>query len=142
MKQTIRLTEANLRNMIQEAVEDAINNGELDEGFWNQLKTGANTFMNNDKGSGRGFVDNMKTKWNAAKKNYQTQGQIDQMDNLKSEMQNVQSKLQQMLNSGLLTPQTTVEQILSNQTQWNSFSGKHANLKSQLSRRGYKKPTA
>ena len=141
MKQTIRLTESELRNMIHSAVNEALVNGqgELDEGFWNQLKTGANTFMNRKTDNTTGFGNRIKDRWNAAKKNYNTQGQIDTMDELKADVQNIQGKLQELLSNGLLTPQTTVEQILSNQTKFNSFSGKRANLQGQLSRRGYQK---
>lgn len=44
----------------------------MDEGFWNQLKTGANTFINRINDKAKGFVDNIKDKLNAAKKNYNT----------------------------------------------------------------------
>ena len=91
------------------------------------MKTSTKTFANNS--------GNLKSRWDAAKKNYQTQGQMDQMDSLKGDMVKVQDKLQQMLDSGLLTPQTIVEQILSNQTKFNSFSGKRANLQGQMKRR-------
>lgn len=127
MRQSIKLTESQLRGMIQEAIEDAMNDECVDEGLWNQMKTGVKTFANNS--------GNLKNRWGAAKKNYQTQGQMDQMDSLKGDMVKVQDKLQQMLDSGLLTPQTTVEQILSNQTKFNSFSGKRANLQGQINRR-------
>ena len=48
-KKTIRLTEAELRSLIREAVEDAIQEAdELEEGWfgdkWNQAKAAGNTF--------------------------------------------------------------------------------------------------
>lgn len=132
MKQTIRLTEANLRNMIQEAVEDAINNGELDEGFWNQLKTGANTFMNK-KGKTGSFVTNMKDKWNAAKANYQTQGELDGMNDLIN-------KLSQFIDAGQIDPNTTIAQLVGgkyNNNKFGKMTGKMNNRKAQLRQRGF-----
>lgn len=135
MKRTIRLTESELRGMIQEAVEEAINNEELNEGLWNQLKTGASTLFKNSNGG------NLKSRWSAATKNYQTQGQLDKIDNIQVKLQKAMKELQELIDNGILTPKTTIEQILSQGGRgFNSFTGKRANLKNQLYGRGLKNP--
>lgn len=128
MKQTIRLTESELRNMIQNAVNEALDNeqGELDEGFWNNLKTGANTFMN--KGGG-----NLKNRWDNAKKNYNLQGELDGM-------QDLVSKLSQYIDAGQISPQMTVAQLVGgkyNNNKFGKMSSQVANRKSQMRKNGF-----
>lgn len=135
-KNTVKITESDLRKMILESIHDALVNEDMDEGLWNQFKTGAKTFA--QKGAGD---TSLRGRWDSAKRNFQTQGKIDSMDNLKADMLKVKETLQQMLDNGILTPNTTVEQILSNQTKFNSFSGKRANLQGQMYRQGLSKPT-
>lgn len=135
-KQIVRLTESDLHRIVENTVYNILLENDEEEGWLNQIKTGAKTLFNNNKASG------LKDRWRKAKANYQTQGQIDSMDSMKSELQKVIGKLQELISAGVITPQTTVGQILSNQIKFNSFSGKRANLQGQLYRRGMNKPSA
>lgn len=83
MKQTIRLTESQLSEMIQQSINEALE----DEGFGNQLMQGAKSFFGRgDMGkknynnrvtrSGNGGF-NLGKRWNAAKQNFKSQGTID-----------------------------------------------------------------
>ena len=133
MKQTIRLTESELRNMIQNVINEALDNeqGELDEGFWNNLKTGANTFMNGN--GGKTGMEGLKNRWNNAKKNYNLQGELDGM-------QDLVSKLSQYIDAGQISPQMTVAQLVGgkyNNNKFGKMSSQVANRKSQMRKNGF-----
>ena len=83
MKQTVRLTESELRAMIEETINEALQ----DEGLGNQLMQGAKSFFGRgDMGkknyhnrvtrSGNGGL-NLGKRWDAAKQNFKSQGTID-----------------------------------------------------------------
>ena len=83
MRQTIRLTESELREMIEESINEAM----MDEGRWNQLKQGAKSligkgdmgsrnFYNRRTRSGNGGL-NIGKRINAAVQNYKSQGVLD-----------------------------------------------------------------
>ena len=83
MKQTVRLTESELRAMIEETINEALE----DEGLGNQLMQGAKSFFgrgnmgknnyNNRRiRSGNGGL-NIGKRWDAAKQNFKSQGTID-----------------------------------------------------------------
>ena len=55
MKRTIRLTEADLHSLIENAVYNVLYENEEDEGLWNQVKQGAKSFFGN--GYGKDEVD-------------------------------------------------------------------------------------
>jgi len=109
MRQTIRLTEGELRYMIQESINEA-----MEEGRWNQFKQGAKAFFGKgDQGSqnianqyDRSFNGgmNLGKRWNAAKTNYQTQGVIDNADE-------IIQPLRQMVQNGEISNKTTVGQL-------------------------------
>ena len=98
MKQTIRLTESELRDMIEMSINEAMQ----DEGFLDQVTQGAKSFFGKgDMGaksrtskslrSGDGGM-NLGKRWNAAKENFKSQGVLDKNNDtinwLKSFMQN------------------------------------------------------
>lgn len=128
MKQIIRLTESELENVIQNIVNEAFNNSsKMDEGLWDNLKTGANTFLNNDGKNG------IKGRWDAAKKNYNLQSEMD-------DLQNLVQKLSQYIDNGQISPQMTIAQLVGgkyNNKKFGSVSGKIANKKSQIRKNGY-----
>ena len=98
MKQTIRLTESELRQMIEESINETMQ----DEGFLDQMTQGAKSFFGKgDMGkksrtskslrSGDGGM-NLGKRWNAAKENFKSQGVLDKNNEmikwLKSFIQN------------------------------------------------------
>ena len=126
MNKQIRLTESELHYIVNEAVNTILQE-EMEEGTWNNLKTGVNTFMNNNGAGG------LKGRWNAAKQNYKTQGNLDNMSNLVNQ-------LSQLLDARKIDPQTTVAQLVGgkyNNNKFGTMSGMMGNQKSQLRKRGY-----
>lgn len=94
MKQTIRLTESELRGMIEMSINEALQ----DEGLGNQLMQGAKSFFGKgDMGkknynnrvtrSGNGGL-NLGKRWNAAKQNFKSQGTIDNANDFISTLKN------------------------------------------------------
>lgn len=95
-----QLTEAQLRQMIQESVEQAIN-----EGFWDNLKMGVNTFTGYSGQDSGSMIGNLKNRYKAAKNNYQLQGQWDDMNN-------IAQSLVQLVRSGKVDKNMTIGQFL------------------------------
>ena len=129
MRQRIRLTESDLHRMIQESVNEVINEMEIEEGWigdkWNQFKSAAQTATQ------RGEM-NMKDRFVNAKKNWNTQGELNDINNLISQLSNFVDK-------GQIDPQKTVAQLIGgkyNNNKFGSMSGMAANRKAQISRRG------
>lgn len=109
-KQVIRLTESDLHRLIENALYEALNENEEDEGLWNQMKQGAKSFFGNSenrtKKSFRNTTDdrqargewtanalnkttplNLKGRWNAMKTGFKRQGNIDNNDTILSALQ-------------------------------------------------------
>lgn len=123
-KKTIRLTESDLHNIVQESVMNVLMENEMEEGFWNQVKSGASTFFNGEGG--------LKDRWNKTKKNYQAQGELDNLNGLRQQ-------LEQYIDAGMIDPQTTVAQLIGGKYNGNKFgklTGQIANRKGNISRRG------
>ena len=125
----IRLTESQLHDIIRESVINVLNEDEMEEGWlgdkWNQVKSAAGTaFQSGDM--------SMKNRWNSAKKNWNTQGDLNGINNL-------QQQLTQMLDARQITPQTTVAQLVGgkyNNNKFGTMTGMAANRKGQIARRG------
>ena len=125
----IRLTESQLHDIIRESVINVLNEDEMEEGWlgdkWNQAKSAAGTaFQSGDM--------SMKNRWNSAKKNWNTQGDLNGINNL-------QQQLTQMLDARQITPQTTVAQLVGgkyNNNKFGTMTGMAANRKGQIARRG------
>lgn len=94
MKQTVRLTESELRDMIEMSINEALQ----DEGLGNQLMQGAKSFFgrgdmgkknNNNRvtRSGNGGL-NLGKRWNAAKQNFKSQGTIDSANDFIATLKN------------------------------------------------------
>lgn len=122
---TIRLTESELKEHIAQCINEALE----DEGLWNQMKQGAKSFFGNGYGKDKesNFRNttadrqargehtanalngktpiNLKGRWNAAKTGFQQQGIVDDMDQ-------VSKILNDLLQSGKITAETSVGELL------------------------------
>jgi hypothetical protein len=98
MRRTIRLTESELRDMIEMSINEAMQ----DEGFGNQLMQGAKSFFGRgDMGkknynnrvtrSGNGGF-NFGKRWDAAKQNFKSQGTIDNANDFIATLKNYMQK--------------------------------------------------
>lgn len=127
----VRLTESQMHQLITESVMQIINemqseDGEMDEGFLDRLKTGANTFFGRDKGS-------LGKRWNNAKANYRTQGELDTYSDLIKQ-------LSDLIDQRKISPDTTVAQLVGgkyNNNKFGTMTGMVGNRKTQLRNRGY-----
>jgi hypothetical protein len=107
-KERIHLTESQLYRIIENQVREAIE----DEGLWNQVKQGAksafgNGYGNNngnDRHNGNGGF-NFKKRWNAAKQGFQSQGEIDKIDD-------VINYLTPLVQSGKIDGNQTVAELI------------------------------
>ena len=135
MAERIRLTESELQNMIRQCVNEAINqsvaDGELEEGWlgdkWNQTKSAAKTMFNNSKEQ-----QPLSDRWKNAKKNWNSQGELNDLQNLKDQ-------LSKYLEAGQIDPQTTIAQLVGgkfNNNKFGKLTGQIANRKAQISNRG------
>lgn len=123
MRKTVRLTESEFRAMVEQTVNEALQ----DEGFWNNIKTGAKTFVSNtNKGDG------IKGRFQNAKKNYKLQGEYDNM-------QGLIKQLSQFIDAGQIDPNTTIAQLVGGKYNNNKFgrmTGKMNNRMSQMRNNG------
>ena len=74
----------------------------------------------------------LKDRFNAAKKNWGTQGELNDLSNLRQQ-------LEQYVETGQLNPQMTIAQLVGGKYNGNKFgrmSGMIGNRQSQISRRG------
>ena len=129
-KKPIKLTEQDLHFLVENTVQAYLTENGMDEGWFgdkcNQTKTAANTMFQGNKGAG------LKQKFNNAKQNWNTQGQLNGLNNLKQQ-------LEQFIDSGQLNPQMTIAQLVGGKYNGNKFgrmSGMIGNRQSQISRRG------
>ena len=110
MKQTIRLTESELKQMIEESINEAM----VDEGLWNQLKQGtmaafgkgdmgSKNYYNRQTRSGNGGL-NLGQRANAFKQNFKSQGVIDNANE-------IVNYLQKLVDSGVCTWQSTLGEV-------------------------------
>ena len=141
MKQT--LTESQLRAIIAESISNVLKETENidaemmeenveDESWlgdkWNQARTAANTFTQRNGDMG------IKDRFSAAKKNWNSQGELNGLKTL-------QDLLTQFLDNGQVSPQTTVAQLVGgkyNNNKFGTLTGKVGNRQAQIARRGGK----
>lgn len=107
------------------------NDKELEEGFLQNVAAGAKAFMG--KGMGNRPQDaqqnglNLKNRWNAAKKNYNMRGQVDEIDK-------VIEFLSREVENGRINANTTVAQLIGgkiNNNRFGALTGMKANRMSQ-----------
>ena len=125
MKQTIRLTESELREMIEMSINEAMQ----DEGWFgdklNQAKSAAGTMFNKE---GRNFGQRI----NNAKKNWSAQGELNNIGNLRKQ-------LEDLVDNRGIDPNTTIAQLIGgkyNNNKFGTMSGMMNNRKSNIQRRG------
>ena len=131
MNKQIRLTESELHYIVNEAVNTILQE-QMDEGVWNNLKTGAKTFFG-DSTKGETGLKGVQNRWKNAKANYKTQGELDDMSGLIQQ-------LSQLLDARKISPQTTVAQLVGgkyNSNKFGTMSGMMNNRKAQLRNRSY-----
>lgn len=126
----IKLTESQLQDIICESVYKILNEQEMEEGWigdkWNQAKSAFNTASHVQNGM------SMKDKFSAVKKNWDTQGELNNLNNLIK-------LLSQFVDSGQLNPQMTIAQLIGdkyNNGKFGRMSAMTANRKAQIARRG------
>ena len=115
MKQTIKLTESELREMIVNAINESMEEGE-NEGFLKNMMSGLNAGVNgkidyhknpDGKDAADQIRNNVGQRFSNFKKGYNMQKQNSKMDNLKQE-------LKQLVNDGSIKPNQTVQELLAN----------------------------
>ena len=103
----------------------------LEEGLWNQLKTGAKSAFGAGIGSGdrTGGGLNLGKRFNAAKTGFQQQGKVDNIDK-------VLEVLKPLVDSGKIDPNQTVAQLLNSagKFQKGSLGQMKAQAKSRISK--------
>ena len=129
MKRRIRLTESDLHRIVKESVENILSENEMEEGWfgdkWNQTKSAATTAFSKNGGNIGQRIQNARKNWN-------TQGELNGMNNL-------QQQLIQMLDARQISPQTTVAQLVGgkyNNNKFGTMTGMAANRKGQIAKRG------
>ncbi len=131
MKQTIRLTESEMNRFVAEAVTQILNEGVKEGWFgdkWNQVKSAATTAVDS-KGE-----KNLRQRFDAAKKNWNTQGELNNITNLLKQ-------LTQFVDAGQIDPNITIAQLIGgkyNNTMFGKMTGKINNRKAQIAKRGGK----
>lgn len=137
MKQTITMNEEQFHRFLKNIVNETINSQEIDEGLWDQVKTGAKTFFNPKKDSNNttndGRVD-LSNRFNNAKNNFQLRGQYDNMNDLRN-------KLIELINNRNISPETTIGQLIGgkyNNNRYGTMNGITSNQMSQMRRNGLK----
>ena len=131
MNHRIKLTEGDLHRIIRESINQVLTENEMDENRlsdkWNQTKSAVKTFVNS-----RQENNSLSDRWTRAKKNWNSQGEL-------NGFQNLREQLSQYLDAGQIDPQTTVVQLVGGKYNGNRFgklTGQIANRRSQISNRG------
>ena len=122
------MNEAQLSHYIQNIINEEMESEGWFGDKWKQAKTAANTAFQNGGEEGIGLKD----RFNAAKKNWQTQGELNNLSNLRQQ-------LEQYVEAGQLNPQMTIAQLVGgklNNNKFGNLSAKMANRQGQISRRG------
>ena len=95
------MNEAQMSRYIQNIINEELENEGWFGDKWKQAKTAANTAFQNGGEEGIGLKD----RFNAAKKNWQTQGELNGLSNLRQQ-------LEQYVDAGQLNPQMTIAQLV------------------------------
>ena len=125
MKQTIRLTESELKEMIEMSINEAMENEGWLGNKWKQTKSAVGSAFNNDDSG-------LKQKLQNAKNNWVSQGELKGISSLRQQ-------LTQMLDARQISPDTTVAQLVGGKYNNNKFgrmTGMEANRRNQIKRRG------
>lgn len=85
----IRLTESQLHHVIEESIAQVLMENEMEEGLWNQMKSGFNGFMGtNGKQQATPRLGNMqwKNRFKSAISGFQNQGKLDDSNELTNDI--------------------------------------------------------
>lgn len=126
----INLTESQLRDIVRESVSRFLKEEDVEEGWFgdkiNQAKSAYNTATQKNKNL------TLKDRVSKAKKNWNTQGELNNLNNLKRQ-------LSHFVDSGQLNPQMTIAQLIGgkyNNGKFGRISSMTANRQGQIKRRG------
>ncbi len=125
MRQTIRLTESELRDMIQQSINEAMQDENWVDDKINQGKSAVKTMFNKEGGDLRQRIRN-------AKKNWTAQGELNDIGNLRKELEDLVDKRG-------IDPNTTIAQLIGgkyNNNKFGTMSGMMNNRKTNIQRRG------
>jgi hypothetical protein len=130
MKQTYTLNESELRNLINECVQEVLNEQE-NEGLGKNMRAAWSAFKGNQtKGAeGNAFQKSAQTisnKFNAAKENFRNQNQYDKIGKIRQE-------LQELVSNGSINGDITVNELLSN---FGGLSGMRRNITNTMKQNG------
>lgn len=130
MKQRVNLTEARLHQILMEVVQSELDENEVEESWvgdkLNQAKSAIGTFLHKDES------DDWKTGFKKAKANWKSQGELNDLNNLKN-------ALVDFIDAGQLNPNMTIAQLVGGKYNNNKFgrlTGMAANRRGQIKRRG------
>lgn len=108
----VTISESVLKKYIQESVDKVLNEAmehmpnveenTEEEGFIDNLKTGAKTFFSNNP---KYQQDSISNRWQRAKANYQAQNKI-------GNYRMIISQLAELVNAGKLNPEMTIAQLI------------------------------
>ena len=125
MKQTIRLTESELRDMIEMSINEAMQDENWFGDKINQGKSAVKTMFNKEGG-------NFGQRINNAKKNWTAQGELNNIGNLRKQ-------LEDLVDNRGIDPNTTIAQLIGgkyNNNKFGTMSGMMNNRKGHIQRRG------
>ena len=136
---TKRISESQLKRIIAESIQNVLNEDydssmeELEEGWLgdklNQGKAAMTTLFQKNRGDDKMSLGD---RFSAAKKNWSTQGELNDMSSLRN-------TLMQLIDARQISPQTTVAQLVGgkiNNNRFGNLSGIEANRRGQIRRRG------
>lgn len=132
-KNRIRLSESQLNQIIRESVQQALaasDQEQIEEGWlgdkWNQAKSAYGTATQSNDRMG------LKDRFQAAKKNWQSQGQLNNINALIQQ-------ISQFVDSGEINPQMTIGQLIGgkyNKGRFGKMTSIANNQRNQIKRRG------
>lgn len=125
MKQTIRLTESELRDMIEMSINEAMQDENWVADKINQGKSAVKTIFNKEGGDFGERISN-------AKKNWTAQGELNDIGNLRKQ-------LEDLVDKRAIDPNTTIAQLIGgkyNNNKFGTISGMMNNRKGSIKRRG------
>lgn len=124
MKQTIRLTEEQLKQIIKDTINEAMTD---ESWFGNKVKQGKAAFATFKNNSG-----SLRDKFNTAKKNWSSQSELNDLGNLRQQ-------LEDLIDKKGISPDTTIAELIGGKYRKGrrgTLSGMIDNRKGQITKRG------
>lgn len=127
-KQITKLNYSELTKLINESLQKILKENDMEEGWfndkWKQAKSSVGTAMN--------AQGNIKQKFNNARQNWNTQGELNNISNLRQQ-------IMQLIDSKRINPQITLAQFVGgayNNGRFGTMDGMAMNRKRQIQKRG------